>query len=59
MTCDGLPDPGSLSEMNTYIFLWSMEDEKVDMNNFIVRYNIIIYVRQSSYNFSNIIKRKI
>ncbi|XP_011255045.2 axonemal 84 kDa protein [Camponotus floridanus] len=42
MTCDGLPDPGSLSEMNTYIFLWSMEDEKVNMNNFIVRYNIII-----------------
>ncbi|XP_072751665.1 LOW QUALITY PROTEIN: dynein axonemal intermediate chain 7 [Anoplolepis gracilipes] len=44
LTCDGLPDPGRLSEMNTYIFLWSMEDEKVNMSNFIVRYNIIIYL---------------
>ncbi|XP_070164198.1 dynein axonemal intermediate chain 7 isoform X3 [Polyergus mexicanus] len=44
ITCDGLPDPGSLSEMNTYIFLWSMEDEKVDMSNFVVKYNIIIYL---------------
>ncbi|KAL6443267.1 hypothetical protein ACFW04_002876 [Cataglyphis niger] len=44
ITCDGLPDPGSLPEMNTYIFLWSMEDEKVNMSNFIAKYNIIIYL---------------
>ncbi|KAM0732613.1 Dynein axonemal intermediate chain 7-like protein [Formica fusca] len=44
ITCDGLPDPGSLSEMNTYIFLWSMEDEKVNMSSFVVKYNIIIYL---------------
>lgn len=44
MTCDGLPEPGSLSEMNTFMFLWSMEDEKVNMTKFIMKYNVIIYV---------------
>ncbi|XP_076750926.1 dynein axonemal intermediate chain 7 [Xylocopa sonorina] len=28
MTCDGLPDPGSLSDMNTFLFLWSTKDEE-------------------------------
>ncbi|CAL7946735.1 unnamed protein product [Xylocopa violacea] len=28
MICDGLPDPGSLSDMNTFLFLWSTKDEE-------------------------------
>ncbi|KAG5330625.1 AXP83 protein, partial [Acromyrmex charruanus] len=44
MTCDGLPDPGNLSDMNTFLFVWSMEDEKVNMNKFITKFNIIIYL---------------
>ncbi|XP_014489011.1 PREDICTED: protein CASC1-like isoform X2 [Dinoponera quadriceps] len=44
MTCDGLPDPGSLSEMNTFVFLWSMEDKEVNMSNFTRKYYTVIYL---------------
>ncbi|KAG7201519.1 hypothetical protein KM043_004271 [Ampulex compressa] len=44
MTCDGLPDPGSLSDMNTYAFLWTMEDEKASMNTIAERCDIVIYL---------------
>lgn len=54
MTCDGLPDPGSLSEMNTFVFLWSMGDKEVNMSNFTKKYDIIIYVRKSLYNYADI-----
>ncbi|XP_048264886.1 dynein axonemal intermediate chain 7 homolog isoform X2 [Bombus terrestris] len=29
MTCDGLPDPGSLSDMNTFLFLWPLTDKEL------------------------------
>ncbi|XP_033313208.1 axonemal 84 kDa protein-like isoform X2 [Bombus bifarius] len=32
MTCDGLPDPGSLSDMNTFLFLWPLTDKEPSMN---------------------------
>ncbi|EZA57011.1 Axonemal 84 kDa protein [Ooceraea biroi] len=44
MTCDGLPDPGNLCEMNTFILLWSMEDEKININTIVTKYDIIIYL---------------
>jgi hypothetical protein len=28
MKCDGLPDPASLNEMNTYIYLWRGVEER-------------------------------
>lgn len=46
MTCDGLPDPGSLSEMNTFLYLWATEDEEVDMSKVATKHNVIIYVRE-------------
>ncbi|XP_078047817.1 dynein axonemal intermediate chain 7 [Augochlora pura] len=32
MTCDGLPDPGSLSDLNTFLFVWTMENKDVDID---------------------------
>ncbi|CAK9799510.1 Dynein axonemal intermediate chain 7 [Anthophora plagiata] len=29
MTCDGLPDPGSIPDMNTFLLFWSTEEGKV------------------------------
>ncbi|XP_076280139.1 dynein axonemal intermediate chain 7 [Lasioglossum baleicum] len=31
MACDGLPDPGSLPDLNTFLFVWTMENEDVNM----------------------------
>ncbi|XP_020291113.1 axonemal 84 kDa protein-like [Pseudomyrmex gracilis] len=41
MICDGLPDPGSLSKMNTFLFLWSMENEEININNIATKYDIV------------------
>nr|XP_033328828.1 protein CASC1-like isoform X1 [Megalopta genalis]XP_033328829.1 protein CASC1-like isoform X1 [Megalopta genalis] len=32
MTCDGLPDPGSLSDLNTFLFVWTMENKDANMD---------------------------
>jgi len=44
MTCDGLPDSGKPSEMNTFIFLWSMKGEEVNMSNIVMKHDIVIFV---------------
>lgn len=49
MTCDGLPDPGNLSEMNTFIFLWFEENKDVNVTD-IAKSDVIIYVCKFSYN---------
>ncbi|XP_067206119.1 dynein axonemal intermediate chain 7 homolog isoform X2 [Linepithema humile] len=44
MTCDGLPNPGKPSEMNTFIFLWSMKGEEVNMSNIVMKHDIVIFL---------------
>ncbi|KZC12929.1 Cancer susceptibility candidate protein 1 like protein, partial [Dufourea novaeangliae] len=41
MTCDGLPDPGSLSDMNTFLFVWSIENEDAGMDTIVKKCDII------------------
>ena len=44
MACDGLPDTGVLFELNSFLYLWSMEDEQASMQS-VPRYcEIVIYV---------------
>ncbi|KAK7867388.1 hypothetical protein R5R35_008932 [Gryllus longicercus] len=35
LKCDGLPDPASLSEMNTYLYLWQLNDNHDDFQEVI------------------------
>ncbi|XP_043481152.1 dynein axonemal intermediate chain 7-like isoform X2 [Leptopilina heterotoma] len=44
MTCDGLPDPGILSELNTFLYLWSLDDENASMETISKHCEIIIYL---------------
>lgn len=44
MTCDGLPNPGLLSDMNTFLFLWSLEDELATMDTIEEKCRVIIHV---------------
>lgn len=53
MTCDGLPDPGKPSEMNTFIFLWSMKSEEVNMSNIVMKHDTVIFV--SVFQSNNIL----
>nr|XP_034173014.1 LOW QUALITY PROTEIN: axonemal 84 kDa protein-like [Osmia lignaria] len=41
MTCDGLPDPGSLSETNAFVYLWSLEEEEATMDTVEERCRVI------------------
>ncbi|XP_006623978.1 axonemal 84 kDa protein-like isoform X2 [Apis dorsata] len=44
MTCDGLPNPGLLSDMNTFLFLWSLEDELATMDTIEEKCRVIIHL---------------
>ncbi|XP_051167349.1 dynein axonemal intermediate chain 7-like isoform X2 [Leptopilina boulardi] len=44
MICDGLPDPGILSELNTFVYLWSLDDENARMETISKHCEIIIYL---------------
>nr|KAF7425112.1 hypothetical protein H0235_007550 [Vespula pensylvanica] len=42
LTCDNLPHVGKMSEMNTFIFLWSLEDEDLNMELLLLQLDEII-----------------
>lgn len=42
MSCNGLPDPGSLAEMNTFILVWKMENEEASMDTVAEKCQMII-----------------
>lgn len=49
MTCDGLPDPGSLSDMNTFLFLWSLKDQETSMATMEEKCRVITQVSNDPY----------
>ncbi|KAK1136443.1 hypothetical protein K0M31_000995 [Melipona bicolor] len=44
MTCEGLPDPGSLPDMNTFLFLWSLKDEEATMSTIEEKCRVITHL---------------
>ncbi|XP_043670341.1 dynein axonemal intermediate chain 7 homolog [Vespula pensylvanica] len=44
LTCDNLPHVGKMSEMNTFIFLWSLEDEDLNMELVMKKNEVIQYL---------------
>lgn len=48
MTCDGLPDPGSLSDMNTFLFLWPLTDKEASMNTIEDKCRVITHVSKQN-----------
>ncbi|XP_076630391.1 dynein axonemal intermediate chain 7 [Colletes latitarsis] len=61
MTCDGLPDPGSLSDMNTFLFLWTIEHETTTMDEMAERCHVItdlLAKLEGIIRFSTIISRE-
>ncbi|CAD1470876.1 unnamed protein product [Heterotrigona itama] len=44
MTCDGLPDPGSLPDMNTFLFLWSLKGEEATMSTIEEKCRVITHI---------------
>lgn len=46
MSCNGLPDPGSLAEMNTFILVWKMENEEASMDTVAEKCQMIINVTE-------------
>ena len=44
MACDGLPDPGVLFELSTFLYLWCLENEQVTIDKISLHCEIITYV---------------
>ncbi|XP_043285673.1 dynein axonemal intermediate chain 7 homolog [Venturia canescens] len=44
LTCDGLPDPRDLRDLNTYMFLWNLEDDKANMTTVARKCEVVTYL---------------
>ncbi|XP_058802482.1 dynein axonemal intermediate chain 7-like [Phymastichus coffea] len=44
MSCDGLPDPAALPELNAFLFLWSLEDDHASMKTLPRQCEVVIYL---------------
>ncbi|XP_015512196.1 dynein axonemal intermediate chain 7-like isoform X1 [Neodiprion lecontei] len=44
MRCDGLPDPGIVSDLNTYLFLWSLDDYTANVETVAKKSEEVIYL---------------
>ncbi|XP_048504698.1 dynein axonemal intermediate chain 7 homolog isoform X2 [Athalia rosae] len=44
MRCDGLPDPGIVSDLNTYLFLWTLDDHTANIETAAKKSEEIIYL---------------
>ncbi|KAI4476007.1 hypothetical protein M0804_013932 [Polistes exclamans] len=49
LTCDDLPDAAKLSDMNTFMFLWSLKED-INMDTIIRKCKIVQYIRQDFRN---------
>lgn len=45
MTCDGLPDPGSLSDLNTFLHVATKENENASLDTITEKCEVITNVR--------------
>lgn len=44
MKCDGLPNPKSFSQMNTYLYLWKKDSSRVDIEKVLEKTNEVLKV---------------
>ncbi|XP_043500206.1 dynein axonemal intermediate chain 7 homolog isoform X3 [Polistes fuscatus] len=54
LTCDDLPDAAKLSDMNTFMFLWSLEEDKdINMEKVIRKCKIVQYLLSKLHEIIN------
>ncbi|KAK2583902.1 hypothetical protein KPH14_001173 [Odynerus spinipes] len=50
LTCDGLPDAANLADMNTFMFLWSLEDKEANMENVVRKCDVVQLLLSKLHN---------
>ncbi|XP_075210339.1 dynein axonemal intermediate chain 7-like [Lycorma delicatula] len=53
LKCDGKPNPGNLGEMNTYLYLWQLENDSDYIDNTIIRCTEVLKLLDVSDNLIN------